>query len=203
MYKIGLLLLLASLCLGASAQKHDEAIRGINSLDEAKSYASQYSEVSFGIINAELDVFLFDKVDMDNPSASVGQVNTIYRRRTKFLKDTNVTMLNIQVIEFDNDWISLDSANTLIEEIIASYNEGTSYWNLMKKYRNESCKFNGGPSSTDVLAKRFGSTFENRTKNDIFKWQYADRSELPVVIIIHEGAHTVPGFYAISYTVVD
>lgn len=203
MYKIGLLLIVASLCLGANAQKHDEAIREINSLEEAKAYASQYSEVSFGLVNSELDVFLFDKVDLSNPSASVGKSYTMYQRRTKFLKDTSITMMNVQVIEFDPDQISPDSTNVLIAEIMESYKEGTSYWNLMKKYRNESCKFTGGPSSTDELLKRFGSRFEDHTKNDIFTWRYTAHPESPVIIIIHQDAHAVPAFYTISYTIAN
>ncbi|GEM_PF-6991506 len=185
----------------AFGQFHDRNVTGITSLEDAQDYASRYSEVSFGLVNSELDVFLFDNVDTNDMAASVGKINTIYRRRTKFLKDTSITMLNVQVIEFNHEIVSLDSANAVIEEIIRKYEEGTSYWYLMKEYQNESCHFSGGPAPAELLKERFGNTMEERKKNDIFKWSYSNRPNLPVVIIIHQEAHSVPAFYAISYNV--
>jgi hypothetical protein len=189
------------LCFTANAQFHDKNIPKITSVKAAEEYAGRYSEVSFGLVNSEMDVFLFDNVDTTDMPSSVGTINTIYRRRTKFLKDTTITMLNVQVIEFDSGRISLDSANFLIAEIIKKYENGTSYWNLMKEYRNESCKFEGGPVSTELLKERFGSTLEQRRKDEVFKWSYSNRPNLPIVIIIHEEAHSVPAFYAISYNI--
>lgn len=189
--------------LGAfsKAQFHDNNIPKINSLEAAKEYADRYREVTFGIVNSEMDVFLFDVVDTTDMGASIGTTNTIYRRRTKFLKDTMVTLVNVQVIEFDQNKISIDSANVLISQILEKFNSGSSYWNLMKEYRNESCTFNSGPSTTELLHKRFGSTLEDRKRDEIFKWSYSNRPNLPVIIIIQEEAHPVPAFYAISYNV--
>ena len=201
MLKLCLYLIIGLSSYGAYAQFHDDNIPKITSLQAAEEYAGRYKEVSFGLVNSELDVFLFDNVDITNMSASVGKINTIYRRRTKFLKDTSITMLNVQVIEFDPVKISPDSANVIIAEIIKKYKSGTSYWNLMKEYRSSSCKFEGGPISTELLEKRFGSTLEGRKKDDIFKWSYSNRPNLPIIIIIHEEAHPVPAFYAISYNV--
>lgn len=199
MFKLSLFLIIGLLSHGVCAQFHDANIPKINTLQAAEEYANRYEEVSFGLVNSELDVFLFDNVDLTNLSSSVGKINTIYRRRTKFLKDTNIIMLNVQVIEFDPDKVSLDSANVLIETIISKYESGLSYWYLMKEYQSSSCKFEGGPMSTELLESRFGSTFEERKEDDIFKWKYADTPNRPIVIIIHEEAHSVPAFFAISY----
>lgn len=196
-----LLLIFGCVCLSAYGQFHDNNIPKIESVDAAKEYADRYREVSVNLVNSEMDVFLFDEVDTGNMKASVGKISTIYRRRTKFLKDTVVTLVNVQTIEFDHDKISIDSANVLIDEIIKKYNAGTSYWNLMKQYRSESCKFNSGPSPTELLKKRYGCTLEDRKKDEIFKWSYSNRPSLPIIIIINEEAHPVPAFWAISYNV--
>ncbi len=185
----------------ARAQMHEENIPKINTVEEAIEYANKYREVSVEIVNSERDVFLFDHVDLDNLSASVGKINTLYQRRTKFLKDTMITMVNVQTIDFNNQLIDIDSANALIDLIMKDYKNGSSYWDLMKKYQSASCRFDSGPVATEALEKRYGSTLTERKKDEIFKWSYPNRPNLPVIIIIHEEAHPVPAFYAISYTV--
>ena len=199
--KQAILLLMCIYSAFSIAQFHDNNIPKISTLEDAKAYADRYGEVSFGLVNSEMDVFLFDEVDTSNMKASIGVMNTIYQRRTKFLKDTIVTIVNVQIIEFNNEMIDIDSANVLIAEIIEKYESGTSYWNLLKEYRNESCTFNSGPSSTEFLHERFGTTLEDRQRGEIFKWSYSNRPNLPLIIIIQEEAHEVPAFYAISYNV--
>jgi hypothetical protein len=182
-------------------QFHEMNIRKISDLAEAESYASRYGEVSFGIVNAELDVLLFDSVDLSNMRASVGKVNTLYQRRTKFLKDTVVTMMNLQVISFEMEHLSSDSTDLLIERIIADHQQGMSYWNLMKKYESGGCHFSSGPIQTDHLVPRYGINLVDRKKSELIQWRYPNQPNLPVLIIIDEEAHPVPAFYAISYNV--
>lgn len=195
-------LLILLLSVGAChAQFHEMNIRKITDLSEAQAYASRYSEVSFGLVNSELDVFLFDSVDMNNMRASVGKISTLYHRRTKFLKDTIISMMNLQVISFEAGTVSLDSANLIIDQIMADYAEGMNYWHLMKKYESTGCHFNSGPIQTDHLMGRYGINLADKKESEIIKWSYPNRPNLPILIIIHKEAHPVPAFYAISYNV--
>lgn len=195
-------LLICLFLVGESySQFHEMNIREISEISEAQAYASRYGEVSFGLVNSELDVFLFDGVDMNNMKASVGKVNTLYQRRTKFLKDTVISMMNLQVITFDAEHMSLDSANALIDLMMADYKLGLNYWKLMKKYESEFCQFSSGPIETDQLVGRYGVDLSNKRQDEIIKWSYPNRPNLPILIIIHKEAHPVPAFYAISYNV--
>lgn len=188
-------------CVTVSAQFHDDNVSRINTIEEAREYASKYREVSFGVVNSESDVVLFDNVDTTNLKASIGQINTIYKRRTKFIKDTSIAMVNIQVIEFNYEKLSLDAANVLIDAFISRYKSGDSYWDLMKEFSGEKCKFTSGPCSLNDLADRFGNVFERKKTHDIFKWSYANKPNLPFLIIIDQKVHSVPAFYSISFNV--
>ena len=183
------------------AQFHEMNIRKISEIAEAQDYASRYSEVTFGLVNSEFDVFLFDSVDMNNLHASVGKISTLYHRRTKFLKDTVISMMNLQVISFESEHISSDSANTIIDRIMIDYREGMNFWHIMKKYESEGCQFSNGPVQTDLLLDRYGINLSNKKTSEIIKWSHPNRPNLPILIIIHQEAHPVPAFYAISYNV--
>lgn len=186
------------LSYGSWCQFHDSNIPKISSLNEAKLYASRYSEVSFGIVNYEKDVFLFDNVDLSNPAASVGKINTLYHRRTKFLKDTTVRVVNIQMIEFSNS-LSNDSVVALMKRIKSDHTKGLSYWSLMKKYHSTTCTFSSAPETSDDLAEKFGNDFTNRKAREIIEAELRNQQSHPVLIIIEKEAHEVPAFYAISY----
>ena len=188
-------------CFAVNAQFHDDNLWQINTVEQAKEYSSKYREVSFGIVNAEMDVVLFDNVDTTDLKASVGQVNTIFKRRTKFIKDTSIAMVNIQMIEFNYDKVTVDSAHVLIDRFISSYQSGASYWDLMKEFNSETCMFTSGPYSLSDLIERFGNVLEGRKAQDIIKWSYSNRPNLPCVIIIDQEVHKVPAFYSISFNV--
>ena len=108
-------------------------------------------------------------------------------------------MLYVQIIDFDYKLISIDSAKTIMQGIVRMYASGASYWSILKKYRNESCSFELGPLSGDKLLKRFGSSFEERTRDEIIMWNQESKEEKPCLIIIQEPAHKVPAFYSIAY----
>lgn len=188
------------LACGSWSQFHDSNIPKIVSLSEAKSYASRYSEVSFGLVNYEKDVFLFDNVDMNNPGASVGQINTLFHRRTKFLKDTTVQIVNIQQIEFSSQ-LSNDSIRSLIVQIQRDHLKGLSYWALMKKYHSSTCSFSSYPEITDELKNHFTVDFTERRSKEMIETAFKKSKEQPVLIIIEKEAHQVPAFYAISYNI--
>jgi hypothetical protein len=176
-------------------------IRKISELSEAKAYASRYSEVSFGLVNPELDVLLFDSVDLSNMRASVGKITTLYQRRTKFLKDTVISMMNLQVISFQMELISIDSATALMQEIEEDYARGLNYWQLLKKYGSPACHFHSGPVETDQVPLRYGMNPADRRESDIIRSTYPNRPGAPMLIIIKEASHPVPAFFAISYNV--
>lgn len=182
-------------------QSHDKSISTIRTVEAAREYAARFNEVSFDIVNYEQDVFLFDNVDLDNLPGSVGKLRTLFQRRTKFLKDTVITMLDVQTIEFDYETLGMDSVSVLRKTMMAEYNAGATYWDLKKKYEGPHCFFSSGPESTDALFQRFGSGMEDRKKGEIFRWDRGGRADFPLLIIIHREAHPVPAFYAISYNV--
>lgn len=188
-------------CLVANAQFHDDNVARISTVEQAREYANKYREVSFGIVNSEMDVLLFDNVDMTNLKASVGQVNTVYKRRTKFIKDTSISMVNIQIIEFNYDKVTVDSANLLMDSFISRYEGGASFWDLMKEFSGETCTFTSGPYPLNDLYERFGNVVEGKKTKDIFKWSNSKNANLPCVIIIDQEVHPVPAFYSISFNV--
>ena len=188
-------------CVTVSAQFHDDNVSRINTVEQAREYASKYPGVSFGVVNSELNVVLFDNVDTTNLKASIGQVNTIYKRRTKFIKDTSIAMVNIQVIEFNYERLSLDAANVLIDDFISRYQSGDSYWDLMKEFSGKTCTFTSGPCSLNNLVEQFGNVLEGKKPHEIFKWSYSNTPNLPCLIIIDQKVHSVPAFYSISFNV--
>lgn len=198
MQKLISITLFVMLTYGSWCQFHENNIPKISSLTEAESYAARYSEVSFGIVNYEKDVFLFDNVDLSNPSASVGQINTLFHRRTKFLKDTTVKVVNVQVIEFSTS-LSRDSIHNLMDQIRLDHTRGMSYWALMKKYHSSTCSFSSSPETSGDLKSTFGDDLTHRKTRDMVVVERKVQRGHPVVIIIEKEAHEVPAFYAISY----
>lgn len=201
MLKLIFLVLGVTASFSVSAQRHDEEIPKIKSIEEARAYAARYKEVSVDVVDSERDVFLFDNVDLNNLEASVGNVKTLYRRRTRFLKDTIVTVLDIQTISFNTELVSAEAAKVIVDSILVDYKNGYSYWDLMKKYRSATCFFDSGPQQTNALNKRYGSTMEERKRKEAFEWSFSDKPNFPIVVIIYREAHEVPAFYAISYTI--
>lgn len=200
MLKLLFLVLGVSGTFSVFAQNHDEVIPQLQSIEEARTYAAKYKEVSFDIVDLERDVFLFDNVDLNDLEASVGKVKTLFRRRTRFLKDTLVTILDIQTISFNTELVSAETAKAIVDSILADYANGMGYWDLMKKYRSATCFFESGPQQTSALNQRFGSTLEDRKRKEAFEWSFSDQPNFPIVLIINQEAHQVPAFYAISYT---
>src|SRR3989338_1142895 len=201
MLKLIFFVLGISATFSVCAQSHDEEISKIKTVEEARLYAAQFKEVSVDIVNYERDVFLFDNVDLENLAASVGKVKTLYRRRTRFLKDTLITMVNLQTISFNSELVGLETASSVVDSILADYENGFSYWDLMKKYRSATCFFESGPMPTDAIKARYGSTMEERKRKEAFESSFSNQPNFPIVVIIHQEGHKVPAFYAISYTI--
>jgi len=88
-----------------------------------------------------------------------------------------------------------------VDSMLVDYENGYSYWDLMKKYRSATCFFESEPMQTDVIEKRYGSTLEDKKRKEAFELSFSDQPNFPIVVIIHQEAHKVPAFYAISYTI--
>lgn len=164
-------------------------------------YAKRYREVSVGIVDAERDVFLFDGVDTSQLDAHIGEVKTVYRRRTKFIKDTSVYLASVHTIVFDELKISADSAHFLAEKMEQMYDRGVSTWGLMKAFENESCRFESGPVTREELEQRYGFVLNGLKNGDLIIRPNADHSDYPVILIFREAVHKVPAFFVISYNV--
>ncbi len=196
-----LTLLIISICALHSvyAQSHAEVVAKINSIEEAESFASKHRDVSVSIVDAENDVFLFDKIDTTIMSSYVGKVETIYRRSTKFLKDTIVNISNVQFVRFNSELISIQESKELVKSILEEHNNGMSYWSIMKKYQSDSVRFDGGPKLKDELIVEFNSDFSKKPLNQMFVTNSNNNSDYPMIALVRVQSHSVPAFIAISY----
>lgn len=200
-----LLLQFLFLCLSASvfSQFHDQNIKGIKTVQQAVDYAKRYREVSVGIVDAERDVFLFDSVDTTQLEAYIGETKTVYRRRTKFIKDTSVYLASLHTIVFDELKISADSAHVLATQIEKMYDRGVSTWGLMKSFENESCRFESGPVTQEELEQRYHLISNDLKNGDLLKQPSKDHPDYPVILIFREVVHKVPAFFVIAYNVAE
>ncbi|MCH2231078.1 MAG: hypothetical protein MK105_12105 [Crocinitomicaceae bacterium] len=184
------------LCL---AQSHAEVVAKINSIEEARNFASKHRDVNVTIVDAENDVFLFDKIDTSDMHSYVGKVETMYRRSTKFLKDTVVHISKVQFVRFNSDLISIEQAELQAEEIIKDHKSGMSYLNIRKKYQSSQVLFSGGPKLDADLKGEFDSDFQSRPLNEMFLANSSNNPDYPTIALVRVKSHSVPAFIAISY----
>lgn len=196
-----LTLILISICIVhvLHGQSHAEVVAKINSIEEATKFASNHRDVTVDFVDAENDVFLFDKIDTSKMESYVGKVETVYRRSTKFLKDTIIQIANVQFIRFKPELITLEESVDFAQKIMEDHNGGMSYWNIMKKYQREGIVFNGGPKTDLELLTEFNSNFNTRSLDEMFITNTVENESYPVVALIRVKSHDVPAFIAISY----
>lgn len=179
----------------ALSQGHDGWISRISTVEDAKTYASKHKDVIVSFVNYEKDPFLFDEVDTSRMEEQVGKSHTLFGRTTKFLKDTSLLMVDLQLIEFDTSTAE-ETTNVLHGQILKKLRDGESYWSLKKKYAHTSTSFTSGPELVDEILVKYQVDLHNSMPGAIYESNLKGRK---VILIVNKVAHEVPGFYAISY----
>lgn len=184
--------------LGAYSQTHKDWMGKINTIDEAKRYASKHSDVVVSFVNPEQDVFLFDDVNMSNLSSHVGETKDIFGRSTKFLVDTTISMSDVKIIRFDVSDIQYATMDKLIEEVEVSLSEGKTYWDVQKALKDTDAIFWSGPLRTDEIESTYDVKLENSSDGTIVP--ILTNGVKSGMIIVSKAPHNVSGFYSITYT---
>lgn len=180
-------------------QFHDYNIGKITEIKEAKEYAKRYREVSFGIVNMHKDPFLFDAVDTSNLEGEIGRIVYIFNRGTKFLRDTLLEMVHIQVVEFNRDLVPADSIVQWRENVKNMLANGSSYWDVKKRYLNSGITFKSEPIDGKEIIKQYGLEALEIDDKKFHKFRAPKNSKIDGWIVIDESPVYVPAFYSISY----
>ncbi len=180
-------------------QFHDYNISKITELNEAKEYASRYREVSFGIVNMHKDPFLFDAVDTSNLEGEIGRIVYIFNRGTKFLRDTLLEMVHIQVVEFNTDLLPADSIASWKKNVQNMLADGYGYWDVQKRYLNSGITFKSEPIDGREIIKLYGHEALEIDDKKFHKFRCPKNSKVDGWIVIDESPVYVPAFYSISY----
>lgn len=180
-------------------QFHDYNISKITGIQEAKDYASRYREVSFEIVNMHKDPFLFDAVDTSDLAGEIGRIVYIFNRGTKFLKDTLLEMVHIQVVEFNTDLVPADSVDSWKKNISKMLASGGSYWDVKRRYLNSGITFKSEPIDGSEIIKLYGLEALEIDDKKFHKFNSPKNSKLDGWIVIDESPVYVPAFYSISY----
>ena len=180
-------------------QFHDYNIGKITEIKEAKEYASRYREVTFGIVNMHKDPFLFDAVDTSNLEGEIGRIVYIFNRGTKFLRDTLLEMVHIQVVEFNTDLVPADSIAPWKENVRYMLENGSSYWDVKKRYLNSGITFKSEPIDGNEIMKQYGLEAMEIDDKQFHKFHAPKNSKIEGWIVIDESPVYVPAFYSISY----
>lgn len=181
------------------AQNHDENIKTIATVDEAKDYASSFSEVSCGLMNAEKDVLFFDEIDTTNLEDHIGTYHSFFGRTTKLLKDSIVSIVNVQMITLDLSKTSPETAEILLNQMKKRLANGESYWDIKQKYKHTSAFFSSSPEPAQDIERIYGLSQDQMTAGTQHTWQTFGRTDKIGILIVEEEVHDVPGFYTISY----
>lgn len=185
--------------LSSFGQFHDYNINKITELKEAKEYASRYREVSFEIVNMHKDPFLFDAVDTSDLAGEIGRIVYIFNRGTKFLKDTLLEMVHIQVVEFNTDLIPSDSIDSWKKNVDQMLTSGNSYWDVKKRYLNSGITFKSEPIDGNEIIKIYGLKAMEIDDKKFHKFSAPKNPKIDGWIVIDESPVYVPAFYSISY----
>lgn len=180
-------------------QFHDYNIGKITEIKEAKEYANRYREVTFGIVNMHKDPFLFDAVDTSNLEGEIGRIVYIFNRGTKFLRDTLLEMVHIQVVEFNKDLVPADSIAPWKENVQNMLANGSNYWEVKKRYLNSGITFKSEPIDGHEIMKQYGLEALEIDDKKFHKFQAPKNSKIDGWIVIDESPVYVPAFYSISY----
>jgi len=196
-------LLLAPLaCLSifsSFSQNHEENLRTITTVDQAKSYASGFREVSVSVINAEKDAMFFDDIDTSNLQKYVGTTKEFYGRTTKLIADSALSLVNVQVISFDLTSTSKETAELLVSQMNKRLNNGESFWALKKKYGHTSATFISSPEPLSVVTGKYSLNESELEAGKKFDYEILGSKKQIGILIVEKVPHKVPAFFAISY----
>lgn len=187
----------------AFSQNHEENFRTIETIEQAKTYATGFSEVSVEIINAEKDVFFFDDIDTTNLEKHVGTSKTFFGRTTKLIEDTVVSLVNVQIISLDLTKMSPEVADVLLNQMESRIQSGESYWDLKKKYGHTSAQFTSSPELTNQIVQSYEVDADSLIAGSYFKWGNSKTPNKIGLLIVEKNPHLVPGFFTISYLNLD
>lgn len=180
------------------SQNHKEFVSQLTDLTVAKEYASKNRGVSVSLVNLEKDRMLFDQVDTSNLSASIGLHTTSFGRSTKLLKDTLMSMVDIEVIMFDSKKSSFETIEILLRQMTKKLNMEETYWDLKKKYSHTSADFWSGPECVETISKKYSLDVNQANKGDKFEIYDSNKVQMGIMIV-KKPVRTVPAFYSISY----
>lgn len=195
--RIVLSILFGQFIFWSFSQGHEEWMEKINTVEDARLYASKHRDVLVSFVNQEKDRFLFDDIDTSNMQQYVGQSSTLFGRTTKLLKDTSVLMVDIQLIEFDVNASSEEASSVLRSQMLKKLREGESFWELKSLYAHTSAKFTSGPELIDDIRKRFNLDLQHSGSGSIY--EVTERQGTRCILILSVSSHKVPAFYAISF----
>lgn len=194
------LLLFASLFGSvAYAQNHEENMQTINTVEEAQAYAASFSEVSCGLMNAEKDVIFFDEIDTADMASQIGTSYSFFGRTTKLIKDSVVSIVNVQIITIDLSKTSPETAEILLNQMKKRLENGETYWDLKEKYKHTSAIFSSSPEPALAIEAQYGLAVEDMTEGAQHSWETFGRTDKIGILIVDKPPHDVPGFYTISY----
>lgn len=190
------------LCLNVATvfgQNHEENFRTINTVQEAKEYAATFNEVQSGLMYAEKDVFFFDDIDTSDLKSEVGTTRSFFGRTTKLVKDSIISVVNVQVITIDLSEVSESTAEILINQMLKRLENGESYWEIKSKYQHTSARFTSSPEPTETVKESYGVAADELTEGNYLQWETSGSSDKIGILIVEKAPHDVPGFYTISY----
>lgn len=178
-------------------QNHAENFETINTEEDAEQYAEGFREVFTGVVNIESDVFFFDDIDTSSLEDYVGELKSFYGKTTKMIKDSMFNIVNVQVIRFDLEKVSPETAEILMGQMKKLLDRGDSYWDLKKRFAHTSAQFTSAPEIVEEVSGEYSITEEQMTEDAYYEW--STKGKYVGLVIIDKGPHEVPGFYTISF----
>lgn len=189
-----LLTFLSVYCL-AFAQNHKVEIKKITSVEEARSYASKYREVSVSLIDENRDKFLFAQLDTSDIKSNIGKEFDNYGRVTVIIQDTIVEMVEIELIQFDLNKTSEESTAILMSQLKKRMANGEDYYALKEKFDHTSAYFYTGPRIIQGI--QLLSTAELQA--DTGQWKEFNYEDLRGYIRLKTDPKPAKAFHVIGY----
>lgn len=180
-------------------QNHQENFRTITTEEQAESYAASFQEVFTGTVNIEKDVFFFDDIDTSKMESYIGTSKSFFGKTTKMLKDSVFNIVNVQIIHFDLKKISPETADILLGQMKKMLDEGSTYWEVKKRFSHTSAKFSSSPEIVEEVEKEYGVAEVQLTEDSFHEWDNSEEGKSKGILFVDKKPHPVPGFFTISY----
>jgi len=179
----------------AYSQDHGSAIKEFSTLEEAQEYASQFREVSVGMINEYNDKYLFEEIDTSDMPSNIGKSFSGYGRTTCILKDTLIQLIEVEIIRFDLSKSSESTSDILLGQMNKRLAAGDTYWDVKNKFDHTSAWFYSGPISFSDI--KLMHDFEDITPSE--NWIPFSNSNFKGMARIQNLNENVKAFYVIGY----